>query len=94
MPSVLASISKRFHTIRRTDKYWAGLWTDLTIEQVLMRSIKSSGGITRGRGITESVRLTWLGSMHRRASMHDAMSSLTNVSRVSSEQHVELGAAR
>ena len=85
---------KGFHTVRRSDKFWAGLWTDLTIEQVLMRSIKSRGGITRGRGISESVRLVWLGSMHRRASVHDAMSSLTTVNRVSSEQHVELGATR
>ena len=27
------------HTIRRSDKYWAGIWADLTIEQVMMRAI-------------------------------------------------------
>ena len=32
-----------YHTVRRSDRYWAGSWTDLTIEQVLMRSIKSRG---------------------------------------------------
>ena len=31
---------------------WAGLSTDLMIEQVMMRSLKASGGITRGRGMT------------------------------------------
>ncbi len=30
-----------YHTVRRSDRYWAGLWTDLTIEQLMMRSIKS-----------------------------------------------------
>ena len=30
------------HVIRRTDKFWAGLWPDLVIEQVLMRSLKTS----------------------------------------------------
>ena len=30
-----------YHTVRRGDRYWAGLWTDLTIEQVMIRSIKS-----------------------------------------------------
>ena len=30
-----------YHTVRRNDRYWAGLWTDLTIEQLMMRSIKS-----------------------------------------------------
>lgn len=30
-----------FHTVRRSSRYWAGLWSDLVIEQVMMRSIKS-----------------------------------------------------
>ena len=30
-----------FHTVRRSSRYWAGLWTDLIIKQVMMRSIKS-----------------------------------------------------
>lgn len=31
--------------VRRSDRFWAGLWPDLTIEQVLMRSLKSRGGL-------------------------------------------------
>ena len=50
-------IEHGFHTVRRSSRYWAGLWTDLTVEQVMMRSIKSRGGLTRGRGLTESVRM-------------------------------------
>ena len=38
-----------FHTVRRSSRFWAGFWTDLTIEQVLMRSVKSRGGLTRGK---------------------------------------------
>ena len=34
---------------------WGGIWTDMTIEQVLIRAIKTSGGLARGRVITESV---------------------------------------
>ena len=45
-----------YHTVRRSERLWAGLWTDLVIEQVLMRFLKSRGGLTRGRGMTESVR--------------------------------------
>ena len=37
---------KGFHCIRRTDKFWTGLWTDLVIEQTAMLSIKSLGGLT------------------------------------------------
>lgn len=34
-----------YFTIRRSDKFWGGLWSDLTIEQTLMRMIKSRGGL-------------------------------------------------
>jgi hypothetical protein len=86
--------SHGYHTVRRSDRYWAGLWSDLIIEQVLMRSLKSRGGITRGRGITESVRLLWVSSMHRCAGLHNAMSNLTGQKHRTSEQHIELGATR
>lgn len=32
----------------------------LVIEQVFMRNIKTSGGLARGRGMTEIQRLIWL----------------------------------
>ena len=32
------------HTVQRSQRYWAGLWSDLVIEQTLMRSVKSTGG--------------------------------------------------
>ena len=51
------------HAVRRTDRYWSGLSTDLVIEQVLMRSVKSTGGLTRGRGMGEAQREQWLLSM-------------------------------
>ena len=46
--------------IRRSNRPWAGLSSDLVIEQVLMRSLKTSGGLTRGRGMTENQHLLWL----------------------------------
>ena len=83
-----------FLNMRRSDKYWAGLWSDLIIEQCLMRSLKSRGGVTRGRGITDSVKLLWVSSMRRCAGIHDAMGNLTQQRHRSSEQHVELGSSR
>ena len=44
--------SRGFFTVRRSDKYWCDIWTDMTIEQVLMRSLKTTVGLTRGRGIS------------------------------------------
>ena len=68
-----------FHTVRRSDRYWSGLWTDLVIEQVLMRAVKSRGGLTRGRGVTDSVRMTWIHSMHQCAEVRNAMTHLTDL---------------
>ena len=38
--------SQDYFTIRRSDKFWSGIWTDMTKEQNLMRSIKTSEGQT------------------------------------------------
>ena len=38
-----------FHVIRRSDRLWSGVSSDLIIEQVLMRSLKTIGGMTRGQ---------------------------------------------
>jgi len=67
------------HSVRRSSRMWAGLSTDLTIEQVMMKSLKSQGGLTHGRGLTDSVRLTWVKTMHKCATMHYAMAALTNI---------------
>ena len=85
---------KGFHTVHRSSKYWAGLWSDLVIEQMIMCSIKSRGRLTRGRGITETVRLQWIYSMHRCAAVHDAMTTATHIKPVSSEQHIDLSTSR
>ncbi|GBM36409.1 hypothetical protein AVEN_234798-1 [Araneus ventricosus] len=54
-----------YFTIRSTDKFWSGIWSNQTIEQTLMKTMKSSGELTRGRGITESVLTGWtLGMIH------------------------------
>ena len=81
-----------YHTIRRSDRYWSGLWTDLVIEQVLMRSLKSRGGLSHGRGLTESVCLTWIHTMHSCADIHGAMTQVTQLKHTSATQHKEMGA--
>jgi hypothetical protein len=82
-----------YHSIRRSDRYWAGLSMDLVIEQTMMRSIKSRGGLTRGRGMHETSRVTWLSTMTECARVRMALSSLTGVGQ-STSQHVEVGASR
>lgn len=37
-----------YFPIKRSDHFWVGLCPDLVIEQVMIRSIKGRGGLTRG----------------------------------------------
>ena len=83
-----------YHIIRRSNQYWTGLWSDLVIEPVMMMLIKSRGGLTRGRGMTESVRHQWVYTNHACAAIHDAMTKITNLSLLSSEQHLKMGKTR
>ena len=46
--------------VRRSARSWAGLACDLTIEQVLIRSLKTTGGLTRGTGMPDVQRSIWL----------------------------------
>ena len=79
------------HAVWRSEKQWAGLSTDLVIEQTLMRSVKSSGGLTRGRGMSELQRNLWILSMPACAEMNTAMQDVTETKQACSEQHQDLG---
>ena len=70
---------KGHHVSRRSDRFWAGLSSDLVIEQVLMRSVKITGGLTRGSGMDESQRASWLLSMPACAEINVAMKDLTEI---------------
>ena len=78
---------------RRSHRYWAGLSPDLTIEQVMMRAIKSREGLTRGSGLSESVRVLWVYSMHAAAAYHNALINLSKLNK-SKALHNELGESR
>jgi hypothetical protein len=93
-PDVYAMFEAGHHVLRRSDRYWAGLSSDIVIEQVLMRSMKTSGGLTRGRGMTEFQRVQWLLSSPLCAEVNHAMQNLTGVDYHSSEQHKESGKTR
>lgn len=81
-------------TIRRSDKFWSSLWTDLTIERVLMRSMKSQGGLTHGRGISSSVLARWTGGMVYMLNICEGLEYFWDVSYTSTEQHVDMRSSR
>ena len=78
------------HAVRRSGRLWAGLWSDLVIEQTLMRSIKCTGGLTRGRGFGENVQNIWAMSISHSAAIHEAMTKLSGVNVGSSDQNIEI----
>ena len=51
-----------YFTIRRVDSFWGGNFSDQTIEKFLMRQLKTSREMTRGRGITDSTLAIKVGS--------------------------------
>ncbi|KAL9958372.1 hypothetical protein ACROYT_G035378 [Oculina patagonica] len=56
-PDIYFHFLNGLHVVRRTDEFWDGLSTNLITEETLMRSIKSTGGLSRERGIVELQRL-------------------------------------
>ena len=73
------NFQNELHCARRRDCFWAGLSTDWMIEQVLTRSVNTSGDLTRGKGLSETQQLVWLMSMPACAEGNDAMQTLTGV---------------
>jgi len=58
----------------------AALSTNLVIEQVMMRAVKSKEGLTHCRGLTDSdsIRLLWVRSTHVHAAVHSTLGKLIN----------------
>ena len=52
-----------YFNIRWSNRFCNGISSDQTIEQFLMRLLNTSGGITRGRGITDSTLARWVHSL-------------------------------
>ena len=75
-----------FHVVRRSNQFWAGLSANLLIEQILMRSLKSTGGFTRGSWMTEEQRLL-SESIPVISEYNNAMQEFNNLSYITSEQH-------
>ena len=93
-PEIFKSFTGGHHVVRRSNRFWAGISPDSTIEQTLMRGAKTTGGLTRGRGITELERAKWVLSMPACTQVNTAMQEVTGTRRLTSDQHVEIGSTR
>ena len=92
-PDIHTCFMSGYHVVRRSDRYWAGLSSDLVIEQTLMRSMKTSGGLTHGRGVDESQRTQWVLSMPACSSINAAMQELTETGAPNNDCHKEISIA-
>ena len=50
-PDVYLMFMNGHHVVWGSDSFWAGVSTDLAIEQELISSVKKTGGLTCARGI-------------------------------------------
>ena len=81
-PDIHQQFESSHHITRRSNRHWAGLSTDLVIEQVL-RSMKSTGGLTQVGNVGEA-KTSWLLSMSTglRLTMQCKISLVFNTSQV------------
>ena len=80
------------HTVRRNSKKWSGIWTDLSIEQILIKPLKGRSGVV-SRRISTNVMRVWTQTMHRCAEVTDAVSSILLTEKCQ-EQRKEIFPAR
>ena len=79
-----------YFAIRRSNNFWSDNFSDQTIEQELMRLLKSSGGMTHGRGITDSSLMKWVHAIPYNIPTCDALGEYSGVHSHTSEQHKDL----
>lgn len=82
--------TKGYFIIRRSDKFWYGTWSDMTIEQSLMRTMKCLGELIYGRRIKDSVLSMWTLGMVFLQNVCDELKKFCNVALANSKQHVEM----
>ena len=82
--------AKGYFTIRRSNDFWSGNFSDQTIEQFLMRMLKAGGGMTHGRGITDSTLTKWVHAMPHCLPVCNALEKFAGVHACTSEQHRDL----
>lgn len=79
-----------YFTIRRSEKYFSGIFTDQTIEQTTMRLAKSHEGLTvHGRGITDNVTAKWTMSMYSMMNICEQFEIFCDVYSQCSEHHID-----
>ena len=83
-----------YHVIRRSNTFWGGLGADLVIEQTLMRTLKTAGGLTRVGGMREAQRGRWTLALPLVTEYSQGMDDVTGITYSTSEQLIDTSSAR
>ncbi|XP_045475385.1 uncharacterized protein LOC123686399 isoform X2 [Harmonia axyridis] len=81
-----------FFTIRRSEKAWAGIWSDMVIEQTLNRFFGTD--LKHGRGVTSSVVTRYLVAMPSAFNIMECLETYCKIESSNSEQHVDISRSR
>jgi len=82
--------SEGYWTVRRSNRFWSGNFTDQTIEQVLMRMLKSRGGLAHGRGVTLSTESKMVHIIPQTAPICESLEVFSGVHSNTTDQHKDL----
>lgn len=88
-PDVHQIFMRGNHVIRRTNQGWAGMGCDLVIEQSLMKSVKSHGGLTHGSKMSDEQRALWTLSAHLMSQVNASMRRFTGLENEVEKVHTE-----
>ncbi|KYN08456.1 hypothetical protein ALC62_00565 [Cyphomyrmex costatus] len=77
----------------RTEKFFSGVWTDLLIEQTLMRLMKVKGGLI-GRGFTENTITAFTTGMIAMHNVCHQIEQFCGVTFTNSDEHVDARTSR
>lgn len=83
---------KGFFTIRRSEKAWAGIWSDMVIEQTLNRFFGTD--LKHGRDVTSSVVTKYLIAMPSAFKIMECLETYCYIESSNSEQHVDISKSR
>ena len=79
-----------YFTIRRSHRFWSGVFSDQTIEQKVMRTLKAPGGLAHGRGVTPSTQAKFVHAIPRCIPICHSLEDFCNVHPKSSFQHHDM----
>ncbi|KAE8737639.1 hypothetical protein FOCC_FOCC016896, partial [Frankliniella occidentalis] len=81
-------------SVFKSEKPYGGIWSDMIIEQVIMRNMKLQGGVTHGRGQSAATLSRFVNCAPHVLHITAALEEFCGVKKICSDQHEELGDSR